>query len=299
MATHESEPFLRKTWGEKFTSVKFRIRQGLSKIPYLPVPVRLQISPAEEIKFWWSYVSPFHHPRRGFLDYWGQDLGELRFLWRVLQPGMVFLDVGSYHGIYSLIAAKRLGKEGQIVAFEPSTREFRRLLLHLRWNGVACVHSEACAVGSSAAQRTFFQVISGDATRGGLRPPASDDSVAEVQVRSVCLDSYIASFPLHRVDVVKLDVEGGEIEALRGAASMLENMRPMLICEVLDATTQVWGYEAREIIEYLRARGYAWFDFQEDGTITPHIIQDYYPHVRNFLAVPEEKRESALRWIQR
>lgn len=299
MATHEFRASSRKSWNEKFTSVIFYIRKGLSKIPYLPVRVRLPISPSEEIKFWWSYVSPFHDPHRRFLDYWGQDMGELRFLWKFLQPGMVFLDIGSYHGIYSLVAAKRLGGGGQIVAFEPSSREFDRLRLHLRWNGITTVHAESCAVGSSAAESAFFQITSGDATRGGLRPPASDDSVAETRVRTICLDPYLSSFPLDRVDLVKLDVEGGEMEALRGAHSMLTKLRPMLICEVLDATTAVWGYEAREIIEYLRALGYAWFEFQEDGTIAPHVIQDHYPRVRNFLAVPEEKMDFALRWNTR
>lgn len=299
MATHEIRATPRKNWGEKITSVKFHVRQGLSKIPYLPVRVRLPISPTEEIKFWWSYVSPYHHPHRRFLDYWGQDLGELRFLWKFLRPGMVFLDIGSYHGMYSLVAAKRLEKEGQIVAFEPSSREFSRLRLHLRWNGITTVHSERCAVGSSATETTFFQITSGDATRGGLHAPASDDSVEEIRVRTIRLDPYISSFPLDRVDLVKLDVEGGEMEALRGAAFILTNFRPMLICEVLDATTQVWGYEARDIIEFLSALGYSWFDFQEDGTIIPHVIQDHYPRVRNFLAVPDEKTDSALRWNAR
>lgn len=299
MAIHEFMSSPRKVWDGKLTSLKFRVRQGLSKIPYLPVRVRLQISPSEEIKFWWSYVSPFHDPRRRFLDYWGQDLGELRFLWKFLQPGMVFLDIGSYHGIYSLVAAKRLGKEGQIVAFEPSRREFDRVRLHMRWNRITIVHAESCAVGSSAAETAFFQIASGDATRGGLRPPASDDSVVETRVHTICLDPYLSSFPLDRVDLVKLDVEGGEMEVLRGAHSMLTKLRPTLICEVLDATTQVWGYEARDIIEYLRALGFVWFEFQEDGTIVPHIIQDHYPRVRNFLAVPEEKIDFALRWNAR
>lgn len=296
MATDEIRATPRKTWDEKLTAAKFHLRQGLSKFPYLPVRVRLPISPNEEVKIWWSYVSPFHHPQRRFLDYWGQDLGELRFLWKFLRPGMVFLDIGSYHGMYSLVAAKRIGTEGQIVAFEPSRREFARLRLHLRWNGSTTVHAEHFAVGSSTEESAFFQITSGDATRGGLRPPASDDSVTEIRVRTVCLDSYISSFPLARVDLVKLDVEGGEMEALRGASSLLGKMRPMLICEVLDATTQVWGYEARDIIEYLGNLGYSWFEFQEDGGIIPHVIQDQYPRVRNFLAVPNEKTDSTLGW---
>ena len=50
---------------------------------------------------------------------------------------------------------------------------------------------------------------------------------------------------------MKLDVEGGELEVLRGATEMFERFRPILICEVLDETTNVWGYKAREIVRLL------------------------------------------------
>jgi hypothetical protein len=60
---------------------------------------------------------------RGLFDYWGDDVGELRFLWKYLQLGMTFLDVGAFHGVYSTIAARKLGDRSRIVAFEPSQRD--------------------------------------------------------------------------------------------------------------------------------------------------------------------------------
>ena len=94
----------------------------------------MKMSPSDEIQFWWSYVVPYFDATRGFFDYWGHDLGDLRFLWRNLKPGIVFLDIGAHHGIYSIVAAKKLGTNGTVVAFEPSSREYRRLRLHLRLN---------------------------------------------------------------------------------------------------------------------------------------------------------------------
>ena len=253
----------------------------------------------EDIKFWWSYIAPFFDPARGFFDYWGKDMGDLCFLWRFLRTGMVFFDVGAYHAIYSLVAARRLGTTGGVFAFEPSPRELRRLRLHFRWNRIRTARIEPCAVAAARGEGNFFQVVSGDTTRNGLRPPTSSDSVAEITVKTVALDEYVCELSLKRVDVVKLDVEGGEIEALRGAAQLLTQLRPVVICEILDAATQAWGYQAREIVTALSRHDYAWFDFQPDGTLIPHEVQDCYPDVRNYLAVPREKCAAAVEWISR
>jgi len=289
MALRHIESFLHKSWDEKVTSARYYFRQSLAQIPYAPVPVRIRMSETEEIAFWWSYVVPFFDEDRGFFDYWGHDLGDIRYLWRILRPGMVFLDIGAHHGLYSLVAAKRLGADSTVVAFEPSQNEFRRLRLHLRSNGMRSVRAEPIALGATSSNQKFFQIISGDNTRGGLRPPASSDRVLETSVETACLDDYLRRRAVNRVDLVKLDVEGAELEVLQGASVVLAKFRPIFICEVLDTTTQAWGYNAREIVLMFRRYDFRLFESQLDGSIIPHEIKDRYPDVRNYLAVPEER----------
>jgi FkbM family methyltransferase len=289
MTSHSIQRFWHKPWNEKLTTAEFLFRQRLAKLPYFPVPVNLEVARGETVRFWWSYFVSFFDNDRPFFDYWGQDRGDLRFLWKVLRPGDTFLDVGAFHGVYSVIAGKRVTSSGRVIAFEPSPRDRRRLALHLRWNGIRCARVEPYAVSSTASKTSFFQVVSGDPTRNGLRPPASDDSVAKITVQAISLDQYIAEKKIQRVDVMKLDVEGGELEVLRGAAAMFEKFRPILICEVLDQTTLVWGYPAREIISLLAGAGYLWFACAADGTLHPHEICEEYPEVKNYVAVPREK----------
>ena len=289
MMSHSIQRFWQKPWSEKLTTAEFLFRQTLAKLPYVPVPVDLKISRGESVRFWWSYFVGYYDRERAFFDYWGQDQGDLRFLWKALRPGDTFLDVGSFHGVYSVIAGKRVTSRGRVIAFEPSPRDRRRLALHLRWNGIRLARVEPFAVSSKASEMTFFQVVSGDPTRNGLKPPACDDSVAKITVKAVSLDQYIADNKIERVDVMKLDVEGGELEALHGAEAMFEKFRPILICEVLDQTTKVWGYPAREIISLLAGADYLWFETAEDGTLIPHTFRDEYPEVKNYVAVPREK----------
>jgi FkbM family methyltransferase len=161
--------------------------------------------------------------------------------------------------------------------------------MHLRLNRLSSACAERFALGATASRAKFFQVTAGDTTRNGMRAPASSDSVAEISVEAISLDQYVARRQLTRLDIIKLDVEGGEMDVLHGAAGVLAKFRPLLICEVLDATTQVWGYNACEIISTLQDQGYDWFEFTEDGSTVPHAIQDEYPQVKNYLAVPREK----------
>lgn len=106
--------------GEKRATVRFLARKWPAKLPQAPIRVKLTVAPGEDFWFWWFYVPMEHHSDRALSEYWGNDRGELRFLWQFLKPGMVFFDIGAYHGIFSLLAAKRLGSQGQVAAFEPS-----------------------------------------------------------------------------------------------------------------------------------------------------------------------------------
>ncbi len=277
-------------WGERVNTARYFLRRALARLPYVPVPVRFQIAPGQTIGFWWSRVSPYFDPRRGFFDYWGQDIDDLRLVWKSLKPGMVFLDIGAHHGIFSVVAAKRMAGEGQVIAFEPSPREHRRLNLHFRWNGLRCARAEQIAVGSDCGESPFFEVVEGDATRGGLRPPESGDAVVGIPVKTISLDQYVSEQRLPRVDFIKLDVEGGELEVIQGAIKILTEHRPVVLCEVLDAATRPWGYAARQIILSLQAHGFNWYELNSDGSPVPHAIRDEYPQVRNYLAVPREKR---------
>jgi hypothetical protein len=99
---------------------------------------------------------------------------------------------------------------------------------------------------------------------------------------------------IDNVDLIKIDVEGGEAETFRGADRLLGHLRPSIICEVLDRVTRPWGYPAREIISQLRTYDYEWFDILPDGSLAPHPPRMEYPEVRNYLAVPREKRDRAL-----
>jgi FkbM family methyltransferase len=290
--------FLQKSPEERRATMRFFTRMGLSKLPYAPIHIRLTIPPSDQVSFWWSYVTPYGDVGRSLLEYWGEDIGELRFLWRVLEPGMTFLDIGAYHGLYTLVAAKKLGGRGRLVAFEPSARERRRLRLHLRFNRITHVAVEPFALSSYSGQAKLFTVLTGHTTMNSLSRPPIDCPIREVAVETRALDHYVDRRGLRRVDLIKIDTEGGELEAFRGSQRVLAEFRPVIICELLDWVTRPWGYAAREIVQRLRECDYEWFDFRPDGSLFPHQPQQEYPDIKNYLAVPREKRAVIDPWVR-
>jgi len=128
---------------------------------------------------------------------------ELRFVENFLRPGMTVLDIGAHHGLYSLLSSKCVGRKGQVIAFEASPRECRRLGKHVRINGCANVRIEPCAAGSKPGVADFYVVDGACDWGNSLRAPAVTESTYKV-----------------RVEVrIKLDVEGAELNVLHGALS--------------------------------------------------------------------------------
>ena len=77
---------------------------------------------------------------------------------------------------------------------------------------------------------------------------------------------------------------------------MLEPVRPVIICEVLDWVTVAWGCHASQIGKRWGSLDYQWFDFCEDGALPVHVKRDEYQEVRNYLAVPREKLPQISSW---
>jgi FkbM family methyltransferase len=142
------------------------------------------------------------------------------------RTGDVVLDCGAYRGETALWFARQVGKEGRVVAFEPAGHNsdgLRRNLAANRSVDMAPVTALECAVSSSTGV-LHFNVRAG----GGSRV----DTAAADLVSSVTIDDVVEQQHLSRVDFIKMDIEGGEVDALRGAEKTLKRFTPRLAISV-------------------------------------------------------------------
>ena len=216
------------------------------------------------------------------------EQSEIAFVRRFLQPGMVVLDIGAHQGLYTMLASKCVRPRGRVVAFEPSPRERRALRLHAWLNLCQNVTIEPFAIGNEDAHADLFVVQGAQTGCNSLRPPNVLSETRPVSVRVIRLDDWMAREKLERVDFIKLDVEGAELDALKGADRLLTRRpRPAILAEVQDVRTEPWGYRAKEIIRHLSKRGFRWFALSMDGSLDElDLSLDAYDG--NFVAWPEE-----------
>lgn len=158
---------------------------------------------------------------------------EFVFLDSVLRAGMTFLDGGANDGIYSLFAAKRVGASGTVVAVEPSSREYRRLLENVRLNRLP-VRTIQGALGSAPGTATLAVAEDGHEGQNTIGAAVSNPKIATREHEEVVvttIDEIAREGPFTRFDVIKLDVEGGEVDALLGAHETLRRDRPLILLE--------------------------------------------------------------------
>lgn len=162
------------------------------------------------------------------------ELHVQRIVTDALEPGDVFFDVGAHRGYFSLLAARHVGEDGGVCAFEPLPENVERARALWARNGVSGCRLVPRAVGRSTGTRRFFRCPSDD-RRGSL---AGRQDSGTFPVETIRLDDFVASTGV-RPALVKVDVEGAEVEVLAGSASLLAAPRPPVwIVEVHDPTRE-------------------------------------------------------------
>ena len=204
---------------------------------------------------------------------------EREFVRHWLKPGDVFFDIGANIGLFTLIAARQVGPTGHVYAFEPSQREAAFLQRNLNLNHLTNVTIVNCAVGEKPGTAQFG--ISTDGGTNSLRrnphPQQQIESWQSVQVTT--LDEFIAANNIQRVALMKIDVEGGEVNVLRGASRLLNSDHPpVILCEFCDLTAAGFQSSGRKLYDTFVSFGYQLYSIQEPTptTLSPAPPKEHY-----------------------
>jgi len=145
-------------------------------------------------------------------------------------PGMMFYDVGANIGFFSMLAARLVGPDGGVTAFEADPEIVARLHEHAARNQFSWVRVEGKAVWSEPRTVLFARAdpgVSPDRGLGHIVDAAGKDTI---EIDAVSLDDYTRTSPMP--DFIKCDVEGAEVEVFRGAQRVLAEKRPVILCEM-------------------------------------------------------------------
>jgi len=226
----------------------------------------------------------------GSCIYWNGAFSpnELALLERLLEPEMVFVDVGANQGELTIFAASRVTR-GQVLAFEPVESLHRQLLDNIALNQLSNVKAHHLALSDQPGRMTLFvdrRVTDGlnEGTAsffsGGER--TSPAEVAEVAV----FDDVFEASGLRRLDIMKVDVEGAELFVLRGAVRSLARHRPRLILELAEGNFAAAGYTTHDLLRFLLIHRYEFAVIGGGGRLAAISTATQLPRFCNVLCTP-------------
>lgn len=208
------------------------------------VPVRIRSGVNEGLR--WSLASA-----GGGYGSGRRAAAQMRLIAGLIRDGDVVWDVGAHHGFVTLAAAREVGPEGQVHAFEPSLRNRWFLLRHVRWNGLENVRVHPYALSS----------FDGEASLGGgstskQRALGGEGEVVAVRRPGTLLGDGTCPAP----ELVKVDVEGAEADVLREAVGVLGPEARLLVAvhspDLYDACTAMLHRAGYVVLESERMRAH-------------------------------------------
>jgi FkbM family methyltransferase len=180
------------------------------------------------------YVTPSSALSYAFKRMDAIDPALLRCAAQLVQPGNVVWDIGANVGLFAAAAAARAGTAGQVIAFEPDIMLARLLQRSnaIRPPSSASIDVVPAAIAGEAAIRAFQIAARGRASNAlaGYGHAEMGGIAQRELVATFNMDWLLEQLPAPQV--VKIDVEGAEVEALSGQKRMLDEVRPAFICEV-------------------------------------------------------------------
>jgi FkbM family methyltransferase len=167
-------------------------------------------------------------------DYWlGTYEPDLqRAIQELVQSGQTAYDVGANVGYVTLLLARQVGRQGAVIAFEPFPANVERLKQNLSAHADLARMEVVAAAVVEAAQTVSFLVGASDDTGRVVASAAEAPSPGNLlAVRGVALDELVFEQGYPPPQVVKIDIEGGEVAALRGMRRLLHQVRPLVLLE--------------------------------------------------------------------
>jgi FkbM family methyltransferase len=156
------------------------------------------------------------------------EAGTLHVMKSVLRPGDTFIDAGANIGLMSLAGAQWVGHEGRVHAFEPVPDIYRHLLHNILINHAENIVAHNCALGERQEQRTIYQQLMVNYGSATLQKPENYSESHVVNIET--LDHFIDTQDIKTVRMLKADVEGWELELLKGSTSLLSGKNAPVLC---------------------------------------------------------------------
>lgn len=189
---------------------------------------------------------------RNIYFYGGYEYGTLEIMKRILDRGDVFIDAGSNVGLMTLASSKFVGIGGMVYSFEPYPETYQILSDNLILNRAQNIKAYNFALGGERGKSFIYSNMSVNRGSSSLLKPSNIDTKAEV-VNIITLDEFIEKEEILKIKMIKVDVEGWELEVFLGARKLLSGKTAPIICFEYSENIMNQKIQKQDLYEYVRS----------------------------------------------
>lgn len=216
---------------------------------------------------------------------------ELLHLGRFISPGMVVVDGGASCGIYTIAAAKLVGSTGRVFSFEPAVDTFSVLRKNIDLNRLENVRAYRAALSDTDGAAVLYHNMDGPNGFSLGCPRMLGLELKQEEVATRTLGRLAQEEGVQRIGLIKLDVEGAEELALRGAGQLIARLRPTIIFEFYRTGAEQLGLDPLGSWKLLKGLGYTFSCLAEGGDLRPLDHPPVSDEVINVIATHEGSRK--------
>jgi FkbM family methyltransferase len=204
------------------------------------------------------------------------EINESSFIKAFLKKGDNFIDIGANIGYFSLMASKIVGAMGNIFAFEPSKNNLIRLNENIKLNNFSNIKTIQKAVSNSIGELDLFISNDGYDAWNTFAKPFWFKNYSTEKTFTTTLDSFISELEISNLKLIKIDVEGWELNVLKGAENFLKtNIEVCLLIEFVEENLETAGISCIELYNYLSDLGYLLFKINKKGLNLEKKAENY------------------------
>jgi len=195
------------------------------------------------------------------------ELPTVKFIRSFLSQGGTALDIGAQIGYLTLVCATAGERKTRVFSFEPEPVNIGQFQTNVGLNNLNNVTLVPKAVSSQPGVIKLY--LSNDFNSGTHSTIADDPNVSSqfVEVPCITLDDFVSENDLRTVDLIKIDVEGAELEVIQGAANILQSKYPTLIIELSEGIQASRGYSTPAFNQMMSDFGYSPYLISDNGTL--------------------------------
>ncbi len=221
---------------------------------------------------------------------------ELQFIYSILEAGDSYIDVGAHIGDSSLLAASKI-KNGKVIACEPTPTIFNELVANIRLNNFESIITPLQVAVSNEVGSAFFTLETASEVNH-LR--SSLGKGKSIKVETITVDKMIKNAKLSSLTLLKVDVEGFELEVLQGAKSSLNKDKIEMILFEVNPVSEHITEKVKDIETLLSKSAYTFFRFTEEGKLTEMSELVVPGKTINYLAVSATRKKSSKfkKWLK-